>query len=77
MSCARVDPHGAHGHCPGLRPMPNDIRDDGLAMVLRFNDTDPLATCECGHRSFGDSINDAVIAWAEHVTRTPACRERL
>lgn len=49
----------------------------GLAMMLSLPGASPVATCECGHRSHGDSINDAVLAWTAHVTGTPACREKL
>lgn len=28
----------------------------------------PLVECECGARCYGDSINDAVLSWARHVT---------
>lgn len=48
----------------------------GVGMVLNIGGG-PEATCECGNRSFGDSINDAVLAWTKHVTSTPACREKL
>jgi hypothetical protein len=53
------------------------FRPGGLLMRLYFNDADPVAECECGNRSPGDSINDAVSAWAKHVVKTPDCREKL
>lgn len=37
-------------------------------MELDFKDCDPVATCHCGARCFGDSINDALIAWGQHLT---------
>jgi predicted small metal-binding protein len=40
-------------------------------MSLHFDDADPVATCltgNCGWHTHGDSINDAVLAWAKHVT---------
>lgn len=46
-------------------------------MNLHFEDVDPVATCECGKHFHGDSINDAVLKWTAHVTRTPECREKL
>jgi len=49
----------------------------GLLAGLAFSDADPVMTCECGHRSHGDSVNDAVLAWTRHVTSTPECREKL
>lgn len=55
----------------------HDRHMDGLTATIQFSDADPIVTCECGHRSFGDSINDAVLAWAAHVTATPTCREKL
>lgn len=77
--CERVDSHGAHDSCLGLRPMPSDIGEPapGIGMVLTMPELTPIATCECGHRSYGDSINDAVLAWTAHVTATPDCREKL
>lgn len=30
------------------------------AMELGFDDCDPVATCHCGVRSKGDSVNDAL-----------------
>lgn len=35
---------------------------------LSFSDADPIMTCQCGARCFGDSINDALIAWGSHLT---------
>jgi hypothetical protein len=37
-------------------------------IVLIMSDCDPIATCHCGARCFGDSINDALLAWGEHLT---------
>ena len=37
-------------------------------MELDFKECDPVATCDCGARCFGDSINDALIAWGKHLT---------
>lgn len=35
---------------------------------IGFGDADPVVTCECGARLYGDSVNDAVLAWARHIT---------
>jgi hypothetical protein len=48
-----------------------------IKMSLAFNDADPVVTCQCGWHGHGDSIMDALKAWAEHLTSTPACREKL
>ena len=37
-------------------------------MRLYFSDADPVAECGCRWRHVGDSLNDAVLAWAKHVT---------
>lgn len=37
-------------------------------MELSFDGCDPVATCHCGACCKGDSINDALIAWGEHLT---------
>ncbi|WP_327066837.1 hypothetical protein [Kitasatospora sp. NBC_01302] len=37
-------------------------------MELGWNDCDPVATCHCDARCVGDSVNDAVLAWAAHLT---------
>jgi hypothetical protein len=37
-------------------------------MVLGWNDCDPVAVCHCGARLAGDSVNDAVLAWTQHLT---------
>lgn len=37
------------------------------AMELGFDDCDPVATCHCGARCKGDSVNDALIAWGQHL----------
>lgn len=37
-------------------------------MQLTFSDCDLVATCHCGARCYGDSINDALNAWGQHLT---------
>lgn len=37
-------------------------------MQLGFDDCDPVATCHCGARCKGDSVNDALTAWGRHLT---------
>lgn len=37
------------------------------AMELGWSDCDPVATCYCGARCKGDSVNDALIAWGQHL----------
>lgn len=44
-------------------------------MTLHMSDCDPIATCACGVRCFGDSINDALIAWGKHLTTAHANEE--
>jgi hypothetical protein len=41
---------------------------DGVKVLLSFSDADPVMTCQCGAKCFGDSVNDALIAWGKHVT---------
>lgn len=48
-----------------------------ITITVRFEDIDPVVTCECGRRCHGDSIADALEAWAKHLTSTPECREKL
>lgn len=38
-----------------------------MRMDLSIPECSPLATCECGARIYGDSVNDTLIAWGEHV----------
>ncbi len=43
-----------------------------IRMSLHFEDLDPVATCQtggCKWHGHGDSMNDAVTAWAAHVAR--------
>lgn len=39
-----------------------------LGMSLGWSDAYPVATCTCGARFIGDSLNDTVLGWAKHVT---------
>jgi hypothetical protein len=34
---------------------------------LGLHECDGLMTCDCGARIYGDSLNDAAIAWVKHV----------
>lgn len=40
----------------------------GISMTLKFSDSDPVVTCQCRVRCFGDSINDVLTNWGKHVT---------
>lgn len=53
------------------------IRPAGIGVTVALSEVTPEATCECGNRSFGDSINDALLAWAKHVTVASPCRAKL
>jgi hypothetical protein len=47
-----------------------------ITMKLYLPDAEAVAECECGARCHGDSIADAVLAWAKHIVGTE-CREKL
>lgn len=49
-------------------PIPIPRLGVGMRLRLSHLDAEPRVDCECGHSSFGDSLNDAVLAWTEHVT---------
>lgn len=45
---------------------------DTIGMSMHFNDADPVAVClviGCGQHFHGDSRNDAMTAWSEHVSK--------
>jgi len=60
------------------------VGEDAMPMALHFDDVDPIATCyvrlrkqpvtsrgtpRCGWHAHGDSMQDAVDAWVEHLAR--------
>lgn len=47
-----------------------------MNIKIELPESDWVVTCECGNRSFGDSLLDALAAFAKHLTGT-ACRDRL
>jgi hypothetical protein len=38
-----------------------------VRMELFMRECSPGVACGCGHLSYGDSVMDALRAWAEHV----------
>lgn len=66
----RVQPsNGAHVADSDAEWLWTVIRERGRAgMSLYFDQIRPVAQCRCGARCFGTSVNDAVLAWAKHLT---------
>lgn len=48
------------------------VKAGAATLSLHFDDADPVAEChvkECRWHGHGDSLKDAVTAWAEHLAR--------
>lgn len=46
--------------------------NDSIGMSMHFDDADPVAVClvqDCRQHFHGDSRNDAMMAWSEHVSK--------
>lgn len=74
MKRRRMEPPPSMPPMTSMPPTAAESREAAypIRMALAFSDADPVAHCQvrdCRWHGHGDSMNDAVTAWAAHVAR--------